>query len=569
MNTPSLASMWESLSLSDRAAIAVAHGIDEQSVDDVVHDTSVWSRLMERFSRPTRAIVARIRRAGGVLPAALLESVAGPFRTNLDSISPRAFLTIHHPLTPLEQLFVSGVIWPLKSAQGGRQWFIAAEIERACGAIPALVTAETPQPELFVQSVPQRDEILVTAACLAIEGRLPLQQHGRVSQVALNRLGRDDVSLPMMQWLSSCWLAAGVFRVDTHGLTPTPRLLEWLVNRPHERVQEMTRAWLQASWNEWELADRKKRPPALDIRYARRTIVHSLLSHLPEEWCAWHDVIDAIRLGWPDVVRPPNAQGKWQVPPGWPHTWESEDGPLIDHMLRGPAQWLGLVEWDEQGVYVRRTHLGGWIAGVNPPPSSLSVAPAILEADGSIVVADSTNYYARVQLHRIADWRDAHTAYISPARVRKVIAAGMSSITYLEILQSVLATPIPPAQATLIKSWATDVAQVSAQAMVLIQSRSADVMVDIMHDRQVALPEYQVLNETTIGVAPTVAAMVVRRLRQAGYVVDVQSVKAPQFDESELAMLERLVNATKTSDEQVRQLQRKLAQLRRKGAPNG
>ncbi|MFN9940716.1 MAG: hypothetical protein ACK56I_14685, partial [bacterium] len=49
-----------------------------------------------------------------------------------------------------------------------------------------------------------------------------------------------------------------------------------------------------------------------------------------------------------------------------------------------------------------------------------------------------------------------------------------------------------------------------------IQSRSADVRVDIMHDRQVALPEYLVLYETTIGVAPTVAALVVRRVRQAG-----------------------------------------------------
>lgn len=569
MNTPSLASLWESLSLSDRAAIAVAHGIDEQVIDGVVHDASVWPRVMERFPRPTRAIVARLRRAGGVLPAALLESVAGPFRTNLDSISPRAFLTIHHPLTPLEQLFVSGVIWPLKSAHGSRQWFLPAEIERTLNVIPALIAPETPQPELFVQTTPQLDEILVAAACLAIDGRLSLQQHGRISQIALNRLGRDDVSLPMLQWMSSCWLATGVFRVDTTGLTPTPRLLEWLVDSPHERAQEMTRAWLQAAWNEWELADRKKRPPAMDIRYARRTMVHSLLSHLPEEWCAWHDVVDDIRLGWPDVVRPLNAQGKWQVPPGWPHTWESEDGPLIAHMLRGPAQWLGLVEWDIQGVYLRRTDLGGWIAGINPPPVTVSAMPATLESDGSIVVSDSTNYYARVQLHRIADWQDSHTATISPVRVRKAVAAGMSSTTYLEILQSVLDLPIPAQQVSMIKSWASDVSQVSAQTMVLIQAQSVDVLVDIMHDRQVALPEYQMLNETTLGVAPSVAAMVLRRLRQAGYIVDVQGVKSTQFDESELAVLAQLVNAVKSPDEQTRQLQHKIAQMRRKGANHG
>jgi hypothetical protein len=514
-------------------------------------------------------MIARIRRAGGVIPAGLLESVAGPFRTNLDSISPRAFLTIHHPLTPLEQLFVSGVVWPLKTAHGSRQWYIPAEIDVCLGPIPPLLIADNNQPHVLVQSVPQLDELLVIAACLAIEGRLPLQQHGRISQIALNRMGRDDVSLTMIQWMSSCWLAAGVFRVEPQGLAPTPRLLEWLVDHPYERTQEMTRAWLQAAWNEWDLAQRKKRPPALDIRYARRTVVYAFLSHLPEEWCTWSGVIEAMRLGWPDMVRPTNAQGKWQAPPGWPYSWEAEDGALIEHIVRGPAQWLGLVEWDTQGIYLRRTYLGGWIAGVNPPPTSIPVAPATLEMDGTIVLPETTNYYARVQLHRIADWRDAHTAYISPARVRSVVASGMSSSTYIEILQSVLATPIPAVQVALIKSWATDVSQVTAQAMVLIQTRTADELVDIMHDRQVALTEYQVLNEITLALSPNMAAQVIRRLRQAGYVVDIQGLKSMQFDESELAVLEQLVNAIKTPDEQIRQLQRKIVQLRRKGAPNG
>lgn len=555
--------------MSDRAAIAIAHGVDEQSVDRIVHDVAVWSQFITRCPRPTRAIVARIRRAGGVLPAALLESVAGPFRTNLDSISPRAFLTIHHPLTPLEQLFVNGVVWPLKTATGGRQWYIPAEIDAALGPIPALLTAEQIQPQVHAQAVVQLDEILTAAACLAIEGRLPLQQHGRISQIAINRIGRDDVSMMMMQWMSSCWLAAGVFRVDSQGLTPTPRLLEWLASDPHERTQELTRAWLQAAWNEWDLAQHKKRPPILDIRYARRTIVHAFLSHLPEEWCAWSDVIDALRLGWPDIVRPANAQGKWQAPPSWPYAWESEDGLLIEHMLRGPVQWLGLVEWDEQGVYVRRTNLGGWIAGVNSQPASVPTVSAVLEADGTIVVPDSSNYYARVQLHRIADWRDANTAYISPARVRKAIAAGMNSATYIEILQSVLATPIPAVQSALIKSWATDVAQMTAQSVVLIQTRSADALVDIIHDRKVQLHEYQLLNETTLALAPHVAATAIRRLRQAGYVVDVHGVRAQQFDEAELAILEQLVSTNRTPDEQMRQVQRKIAQLRRKGASNG
>jgi hypothetical protein len=569
MNTPSLASLCESLSFSDRAALAVAHGIDEQNVNVIMHDESVWPRLIDRLPRPTRAIVARIRRAGGMLPASLLEAIAGPFRTNLDSISPRAFLTIHHPLTPLEQLFIGGVVWPHTSEHGSRHWFIPTEIDVALGAIAALFNVQEPQTQSVARIIPHLDEILVKAACLAIDGRLPLQQHGRISHVVLNRLGRDDVTMTEMQWLSSCWLAAGVFRVDANGLTPTPRLLEWLVASPHERVQEMTRSWLQAAWNEWDLANSKKRPPALDVRYARRTLVYAFLSHLPEEWCTWGHVIDDIRLGWPDMVRPYNQQGKWHVPPGWPHTWESEDGLLIEYMLRGPAQWLGLIEWDEHGTSLRRTAIGGWIAGVNMPPEAIAPAPAILESDGSIVVVDSTNYYARVQLQRIADWRDDVTAFISPARVRKAIAGGMNSTTYLDILQSVLAGPIPSLQETLIRSWATDVSQVTAQAMVLITARSADVLADIIHDRQVAISEYQLLNETTLALALNMAAPVIRRLRHAGYVVDVQGIKIPQFDDAELALLAQLVQAATNQDDRMRQLQYKISQLRRKGRADG
>lgn len=565
MNLPSLSSLLDSLSMSDRAAMAVAHHSDDQNVDVMLRDADRWSSLYLQLPRPTQAVIGRIRRAGGLLPSRLLESIAGPFRTNLETISPRAFLTIHHPLTPFEQLFVCGVVWPITTPVGERQWFIPTEIERAIGAITPLFESEQPQPIIEATTPIPLDEILVTAACMAIDGRLTLQQHGRVSQVVLNRFNRTDISLVMLQWLTSSWIAAGVFKVEPTGLVPTPRLLEWLVTSAHERVQEMMRGWLQASWHEWDLGHTKKRPPALDVRYARRTLVHALLSHLPDEWCTWTSVIDSLRMGWPDLIRPANAQGKWIPPVGWPATWATEDALFIEYMLRGPAYWLGLIAWDDEGVYLRRTAVGGWIAGVNAPPVEEDALPAVLEHDGSIIVVDDTNYYARVQLHRIADWRDASTAQISPMRVRKAIANGMSSHTYLEILQSVLATPIPHAQKMIIQSWAQEVAQVSMQSSVILKTSSADVLIDIMHNRQLHLSDYQVMNDTTIAVAPADASYIVRKLRQLGYVVDVQGLKVPQFDETELALLAKIVQEHAHHDESMRQLHHKIIQLRQKG----
>ncbi len=565
MNIPTLATLFETLSLSDRAAIAVAHAIDERAVASLQYEGDAWRRVVARLPRPTQAIVARIRRSGGTLAASQLETLAGPLRTNLETISPRAFLTIHHPLTPLEQLFVCGVVWPITASHGARYWCIPAEIEQAFDPIPPLFESAPPQPIVLSRAVPVLDEIMVAAACAAIDGRLTLQQHGRISQVVLNRLHQPELSLVMLQWLTSCWMAAGVFRVDANELVPTQRLLEWLAMPPYERIQETMRGWLQAAWHEWDLGQSKKRPPALDVRYARRTFVHSVLSHLPEEWCVWQDIREALRMAWPDVIRPANQQGKWQPPSGWPTNWMHEDAVLIEHMLRGPACWLGIVEWDEHDVLVRRTALGGWVAGVNPPPPIEEPRPATLESDGSIVVVDTTNYYARVQIHRIADWNDAVTAHISPERVRKAIAAGMSSATYLEIVQSVIGQPVPAAHATRIRAWATDVAHVSVQSSVLIRAHSADVMIDIMHDRQVAMPSFQQLNDTTIGLSPDDAGPVVRRLRSAGYMVDIQGLHATQFDDAELAVLEQMLRTYPNPRDEMRQLLQKLSQLRRKG----
>lgn len=565
MHIPALTTFFASLSLSDRAAMAVAHQCDEGDLDRLLQDDTQWMQCYIHLPRPTKAIVDRMRRAGGVLPAALIEAIAGPLRTNIESISPRTYLTIHHPLTPLEQLFVNGMVWPLMSQSGVRQWCLPGEIDRALGSARPLFEAQMPQPDADPISALALDEMLVQAACLVIDGRLLLQQHGRVSQAVLNRFNRADIPLVTFQWLTSCWIAAGVFRVDAHGLAPTQRLLEWLIMPPDERAQEMTRAWLQAAWHEWSLGGTKKRPPAFDVRYARRTFVHAVLSHIPEEWCAWAHLIDAIQMGWPDVMRPSNQQGKWQVPAGWPATWSDEDAVLIEHILRGPAQWLGLVAWDEEGRFVRRTARGGWIAGVNVPPPVVTPMPATLEQDGSVVLADPTNYYARVQLHRIADWRDDVTATISPARVRKAIATGMSSATYIDILQSVLGHPIPLSQEMLIRSWANDVAQVTVQQSLLIKTSSADVLLDITHDRQVGVPAHQSLNDTTLAIPLHEAASVIRRMRQAGYVVDVQGTSLLPFDDEELALLEQTLRTVPNLDESMRQLLHKVMQLRRKG----
>jgi hypothetical protein len=138
-------------------------------------------------------------------------------------------------------------------------------------------------------------------------------------------------------------------------------------------------------------------------------------------------------------MRPVPADGRWKLPAGWPTHWDDENRQLIRYMLIGPLAWLGLVEWARDSMYVRRTPLGAWHAGLAVAPTIAPPQAAVLEPDFCVIVPDATNIYARFQLHRIADWQDAVTAQISPARVQRAIALGMTVPEYIDVLTHITA----------------------------------------------------------------------------------------------------------------------------------
>ena len=68
MQIPSLSYAIESLSLSDRATVAAVHGCDELQMMTVLHHVTTWQRLLVHLNPAARALLERIRRAGGHLP---------------------------------------------------------------------------------------------------------------------------------------------------------------------------------------------------------------------------------------------------------------------------------------------------------------------------------------------------------------------------------------------------------------------------------------------------------------------------------------------------------------------
>ena len=542
------------LSLSDRETVATNLQVPVDQLDEVIVDPAFWLHWYRKLPRPTRALLDRMRRAGGVLPQVIAQRIGGVLRTNLDTVSPRTYLTIHHPLSPFEQLFVAGIIWPTDKG-----W-----------SVPVAVQDMLPQAEplfgscgttIHAQDIPlDLDELLYRVACMGLDGRLPVQQHGRVSAVVAQRLA---MPVTQVQWLVACCVAGGALRNEHNRYVPTAVMLDWL-ELPHtERCQEFARAWLQAAWSEWELVP-KRRAPVLDVRQARRAVLQVLLSHIPDEWCDVDAMLDMVRMGWPDVLRPSHGDVRWSAPAGWPVSWSEDDGVLLRLMWCGPCAWLGLVECADEGHAIRRTPLGAWLAGLSPQPHLVGPAPVVLEHDYSVIVPDSRNIWARFQLHRIGVAIDEHTVQLAPQYAKKAIANGMTIGEYVDIVAAIIDRPLQPDTHRAMLAWASDVVHVSLTQNILLTCGDARVASDIALDRRFAALEFVRLNDTTLMIERTRASECVKTLREAGYVVEAEGLRGSGFSTTELALIDKGL-AQLADTREVVALRERIQQLRRRG----
>lgn len=557
MQLPTLAESIERLSLSDRTTVATLHACHEAQLVQVWHDASHWHTMYTRMPTHVRAVLDRVRRAGGTSPATWLMGLAGPLRSNLTALSPRTLLTIYHDHTPLEALFVLGMIWPLDTPNGS-MWVILPEIEACLPDPHAVLVASAPlHGDADVDAHPVLDEMLCQMACLAVDRRVPLQHHGRVSQVVAQRITMPALPIPYIQWLVATLLAGGACIAEQNHVVPTHTMVSWFAMPVHARHQEVVRAWLQAAWNEWELGP-KRRPPALDVRAARRAMLHEFLPQLPDEWCATADVRQQIKQGWPDIFR--GARNALLM--GWQTRWDDDDGQLLTYLLCGPLCWLGVVESAQGGLLVRRTAFGRWMAGLAPAPPEHAPQPALLEADYTVVVPDTRNILARFQLHRIATWRDAVTAQLSPQRVAHVLANGMSMTEYCAILQQAIAPANHPDMLETIRRWGGTVMHVQMTPMVVLHADDQAVIHDIRHDRRVQLPDTTWVRDTHLAIPPADAPAVARRLRAAGYVVDAAQLRPAQFSDDELMLIEKALQQCDDTSEAMRVLRTRITQVR-------
>lgn len=530
-----------SLSLSDREMLGRTHAVESEKLSERMLERGRWNRALMQQNAQTQALVQRIRRAGGQMPASFVEAMGGPLRTNLDALSPHAFLSIYETLSPLEAAYAVGLVWPVRARDGKIDWAVLQEIEHDLDPVPALFEhAERCDATGGISF--DLDEVLLAFASQVRAGGVVLARGSRLPQRVVNLGVARGASADAMQWLLAVCLAGHAIVVGPHGLAIGPTMEEWLRATPYIRRQELVRAWLMAAWDDWQIAG-TPRTKSIDMRLARRSVAYALLPHIPEDWVSLGDSLYTIQLRWPDIVRPVTAQRRWVAPSGWPAHWATEDGAVVRLNLEGPLRWLGCVEWDEQHQHLRRTQFGSWMSGLSYSEAKKENIPVIFEHDYSLLLRDSTHLWARYQLDWIGEARDAMTWQLSPRIIQRVVAAGMPVEAIVQILDTLTGTPTPRAMRQELALWAGSVAVVRVSHVCVLQTQQASALDDVLHDRRIALRDGQRINETTFAIPPDAYERVVRALQGAGYAVHAPDLEKPAFRDAELRFLEQAARA--------------------------
>jgi len=207
----------------------------------------------------------------------------------------------------------------------------------------------------------------------------------------------------------------------------------WLQAPQPRQLLELQQAWLaDPGWNDLEDVPSLRLGPGAagnDPRLARRAVLRHLGSCRPGTWYAVADLVAAIRSDDPDFQRPDGDYASWHITDagGRPlddfEHWDEVEGALIRHLMSGPLNWLGVVDFgcpapgEPAAVFrlagtglelVQLPAPGGPSPGSLPPPASATV-----DADFGVRISSRASLYDRFQLARFADFVGRQSGWAS------------------------------------------------------------------------------------------------------------------------------------------------------------
>lgn len=245
-----------------------------------------------------------------------------------------------------------------------------------------------------------------------------------------------------------------------HKLVPDP-VLTWLKLPRWDQWAALARAWIESRlWHDLAhvpgliLDDPDADWPG-DPVVQRRAALDLLTRCARGAWVALNDFITYVHTHAPDFLRPDGDYERWPLRDmatgasrrGFTH-WFYVEGAYLGHLITGPCAALGLVDIGSsaaaQPAQAFRLSVAGEALLRHAPPPDLPVpGPITLHETGHITVPPGARY-ARFQVGRIADPRDAEGHYaLTPSSLRRALKQRIPPERLLDFLREASGADLP------------------------------------------------------------------------------------------------------------------------------
>ena len=182
---------------------------------------------------------------------------------------------------------------------------------------------------------------------------------------------------------------------------------------------------------------------------------------------------------------------------------------------------LGYRDGWEKPSFFRVTPWGAAFLGLaHAPLDELPHQPALVTPDGTVHLAREAPLRDRFQLARIAEWRTSGAEYVyavtAPSLARS-LGAGIEVGRIERFLSRIGESPVPAAMLARIRGWAARYGQVSVRRVVILETRTPQLMNGLRDHERIRGYLRQALSSTTALVRENDWDALIQELERAGY----------------------------------------------------
>jgi hypothetical protein len=247
--------------------------------------------------------------------------------------------------------------------------------------------------------------------------------------------------------------------------------------------------------------------------------------------------VAAVREQHPDYARPDGDFETWYIRDARTGeyltglaSWERVEGALLTHFLSGPLHWLGIVSlgykegWEKASSWRLTPWGAAFLDQEHAPLTELPHQPARISSDGTVYLAREAPLVDRFQLARIGEWRasgDEYAYTITAPSLARSLGAGIGVERIERFLARISDDLVPSALLVRLRGWAARYGQVSLHRVVVLETRSAQVMSQLRRHERIRGYLRRVLSPTTCMVRESDWPRLSEELYRAGYLPDI------------------------------------------------